>query len=166
MHSISSSNFFSRPWCNSTPFYSRRARQSVHPSYSSMGEILERNFFFHRWDQKIGSNLPTLRNRFQHLLLLVFHHALKIFNKILFAALVHFYSVLPEENKIYCSSQRFILEHFSKGSIFFTDETKKVVLTCLRLGTGSNFYYFWSFTMHSISSLNIFSRLWCIFNQF
>ena len=166
MHSISSSNFFSRPWCNSTPFYSRRARQSVHPSYSSMGEILERNFFFHRWDQKIGSNLPTLRNRFQHLLLLKFHHALKSSLKLLFSALVQFDSVLLEENKIQCSSQRFILGGTLKRSNFFRDESNKMVLTCLRLETGSNIYYFWSFTMHSIYSSNFFMRPWCIFTQF
>ena len=49
----------------------------------------------------------------------------------------------------------------SKRINFFTDVKKKVVLACLRLETGSNIYYFWSFTMHSISSSNYFSRTWC-----
>ena len=47
-----------------------------------------------------------------------------------------------------------------KKSIFFRDETKKVVLTCLRLETSCNFYQFWSFTMHSKSSSNFFLRPW------
>ena len=88
MHSISSSNFFSRTWCNSTPLYLKRTRYTVHLSDSSLGDNLKR-------------------------------------------------------------------------SNFFTDVTKKVVLTCLRLETVSNIYYFWSFTMHSISSSNFFLRPWC-----
>ena len=65
-----------------------------------------------------------------------------ISSSIFFAALVQIYSVLLEENKIYCSSQRFIHGENLKWSTFFTDETKKLVLTCLRLETGSNIYYF------------------------
>ena len=48
-----------------------------------------------------------------------------------------------------------------KRSNFFTDVKKKVVLACLRLETASKIYYFWSFTMPSISALNFFSRPWC-----
>ena len=88
MHSISSSNFLLRPWCTSTPFYSKRARYFVHLSDSSLRDILKR-------------------------------------------------------------------------SIFFTDETKKVVSTCLRLETGSSIYYFWTFTMQSISSSRFLLRPWC-----
>ena len=88
MHSISSSNFFLRPWCTSTPFYPKRARYSVHFSDSSKGDILKRSNFF-----------------------------------------------------IY--------------------ETKKLVLTCLCSETRSNIHYSWSFTMHTISSSNIFLRPWC-----
>ena len=88
-----------------------------------------------------------LRNRLQHLLLLKFHHALNISIKLLFAALVHFYSVLVEESMIICSSQRFVHGQNLKRSNFFTDETKKVILSCLRLETGSEIYYFWIFTM-------------------
>ena len=63
---------------------------------------------------------------------------------------MHFYSVLLEERNIYCSSQQFILRQILKRSNFFTDETEKLVLTCLRLETYSNIYCFWSFTIHSI----------------
>ena len=234
MHSKAPSNFFSRPWCNSTPFYSKRTSYSVHLSVPSMGNILKRsNFFhgwdqetvltclrletgsniyyfwsftmhsisssiffaapvhfysvlveknkiicssqqfilrgdfrnkhfFHRWDQKIGFNLSTPGNRFQHLLLLKFHHALNIFIELLFAALLQFYSVLFEESKTICSSQLFIHGEDFRKKLFFTDETKKLVQTCLRLETGSNIYYFWSFTMHSKSSTKFFLRPWCI----
>ena len=93
MHSLSPSNFFLRSRCTSTPFFSRRTRYSVHLSESSMGNTKKRSNFF-RDENKNGFNLSTFRNRFQHLLLLKFHHALNIFIKLLFAALVHFYSVL------------------------------------------------------------------------
>ena len=53
-----------------------------------------------------------------------------------------------------------------KRSNFFTDETMKVILTCIRLETGSKIYYFWSFTMHSISSSNFFLRPWCTSTPF
>ena len=92
MHSVSSSNFFLRPWCTSTPIYSKRERYSVHLKGSSMRDFLKRSNSFTD-ETKIGFNLCTLRNRFQHFLLLKFHHPLIIFIKFLFAALVHFYSV-------------------------------------------------------------------------
>ena len=165
MHSISSSKFL-RPWFTSSSFFPRRARYSNHSSDSSMRDILKEGNFFTDENKKIGFNLSTLRNRFQHLLLLKFHHALKSSLKLLFSALVQFDSVLLEENKIQCSSQRFILGGTLKRSNFFRDESNKMVLTCLRLETGSNIYYFWSFTMHSIYSSNFFMRPWCIFTQF
>ena len=88
MNSVSSSNFFLRSWCTSTPFYSKRAIYSVHLNDASVGDFLNR-------------------------------------------------------------------------SNFFTDETKKVVLTCLRLETRSNIYYFWNFIMHSMSSSNFVLWPWC-----
>ena len=121
----------------------------------------KRSLFFTDENKEFGFNLSTLRNKFQHLLLLEFHHALNIFIKLLFAALVPFYSVLVEESKTICSSQLFIHGGDFRKKLFFTDETKKVVLTCLRLETVSSVYYFWSFTMHSISSSIFFLRPWC-----
>ena len=94
MHSISSSRFLLRPWCNCTLFYPKRARYSVHLNDSSKGGFFEKKQFFHRWDQKSGFNLSMLRNTFQRSILLKFHHALIIFIEFLFAAPVHFYSVL------------------------------------------------------------------------
>ena len=129
MHSISSSNFFLRPWCNCAPFYSKRARYSVHLSDWSMGDILRKGNFFtdenQKWDTKNGFSLSTLRNRFQHSQFLKFHRALNIFIKLLFAALVQFDSVLVEESKICCSSHWFILwGHFKKKQIFHRCEEK------------------------------------------
>ena len=126
MHSISSPIFFSRTWCNSTPFYSKRTRYTVHLSDSSFGGYFEKKQRFHRWHQKSGFNLSMLRNRLQHILLLKFHHALNIFIKFLFAALVHFYSVFVEESMIIRSPQQFIHGENLKRSNLFTDETKKV----------------------------------------
>ena len=117
----------------------------------------EKKQFFHRWDQKRGFNLSTLRNTFQHSLLLKFHHALYIFIDLRFAALVHFYSILLWESKIFCSSQWFIREGSFEKKQFFHRWDQKVVLTCLRSEIGSNLYYFWSFTKQSIFS-SIFFR--------
>ena len=168
MHSISSSNFYLRSWCTSTPFYSKGARFSVQPRDSFKGiffSFFKNSDFFHRWHHKCDFIWSTLRNRFQHLLLLKFHHALNIF--IIFL-------------RPWCTSAAFFprrarySDHFSDSSMrdilkkgnFFTDQTIKVVLTCLRLETGSNIYYFWIFTMHSISSSNFFLRPWCNFSPF
>ena len=52
-----------------TPFIS-----VIHPF-----EFFKKRQFFHGWDQKVGFDLSTLRNSFQRLLLLKFHHALNIF---------------------------------------------------------------------------------------
>ena len=165
IHSISSSVLFCGPGAlllrftlrgHCTPFIS-----VIHPF-----EFFKKRQFFHRWDQKVGFNLSTLMNRFQHLLLLKFHHALKIFIKILFAALVHFYYVLLRDSKIFCSSQWIIHEGFFKKKHFLYRWDEKMVLTCLHLETGSNIYYFWRFTMHSISSSNFFWRPWCNYAPF
>ena len=94
MNSVSSSNFFFRPWCTSTPLFSKRGRFSVHLSNSSMGDFLKKVTNFSQKRPKIGFNLSTLRDRFQQLLHLKFHHALNIFIKLRFVALVLFYSVL------------------------------------------------------------------------
>ena len=82
------------------------------------GGYFKKKQFFHRWHQKSGFNLSTLRNRLQHLILLKFQHALNIFIKLLFAALVHFYSVLVEESKIICSFRRFIQGGYFKKKQF------------------------------------------------
>ena len=119
MHSISSSIFFLWPRCTSTPFYSKRARHSLHLSDKSIGYILKRGSFFRDETKKIVFNLSTLRNKFQDLLLLKFHHALIIFIELLFAALVHFYSVLLEESKTFSSSQRYIHGVYFKERQFF-----------------------------------------------
>ena len=83
------------------------------------GGFFEKKLFIHIWHQNSGFNLSTFRNRFQHLLLLKFHHALIIFIKFLFAALVHFYSALLQEGKIFCSSQWFIYGGFVEKKNFF-----------------------------------------------
>ena len=55
---------------------------------------------------------------------------------------------------------------FLKRSNFFTDESKIMVLTCLRLETRSNIFYFWSFTIHAFSSSNFILRPWCTSSLF
>ena len=72
---------------------------------------------------------------------------------------MHFYSVLVEKSLIICSSQRFIHWGIFKKKPFFHRWDQKMVFTCLCLETGSNICYFWSFTMHSISSSNFFVAL-------
>ena len=94
MHSISSLNFFSRPWCNSTLFYSKKKLYLLFISAIQPWGTFWKEAIFSQMTQKSGFSLSTLRNRFQQLLLLKFHHALNIFIKLLFAALVHFHSVL------------------------------------------------------------------------
>ena len=149
MHSTSWSDFCPRPWCISTPFYSKRERYSVRLSDSSMEAILKRTNFFHRWDQKSGFNLSSLGNSFQHLLLLKFYHTLKIFLK---------FFLRPWNNSTPFYSKRASYSvHLSvpsmgnilKRSNFFHGWDQETVLTCLRLETGSNNFYFWKVTMHS-----------------
>ena len=161
MHSIISSNCVLLPWCSSTPFYPERARSPVHLSDSSKGDILKRSKFFHRWDQKHGFNLSTLRNTFQHLVLLKFHHALNFFSKFL---LLPWCTATPFYSKrasyffhLKVSSMKDIL----KRSNFFIDETENVVLTCIRSETRSNIHYSWNFTMHSVSSSICVLLPWC-----
>ena len=133
MHSISSSNFFLRPWCTSTPFFSKRARflfiSMIHP-----WGYFRKKHFFHRWDQKSCFILSMHRNTFQHSLLLKFHSALNIFIKLRFAALLLFYSVLPWESKMFCSSQWFIQEGSFKKKQFFHrwDQKSSFNLSTLR----------------------------------
>ena len=166
MHSISSSNFLLRSWCNFTPFYLKRARFSVHLTDTSMGYILKRSNFFLDETKKSGFNLSTLRNKLPHLSILKFHHAIKIFIKLLSAALVHFTTFYSKRARYSVHLSESSMRDISKRSIFSTDETKKVVLSCLRLQTGSKIYCFWSFTMHSISSSIFFLRPWCNFAPF
>ena len=63
MHSLSSSNFFLRPWCTFTPFYSKRARYSVHLNDSSMGDFLERKNFFADGTKKVVLTCLRLETR-------------------------------------------------------------------------------------------------------
>ena len=125
------------------------------------GGFFEKKQFFHRWDQKSGFNLSMLRKTLQQLQLSKFHHALNIFIKFLFAALVHSTPFYPKRAiysvRLSDSSRGDLL----KRSSFFIDETKKVVLTCPGLERRYNNYKFWSFTMHSISSSNFFLRPRC-----
>ena len=95
--------FFLPPWCRCTPFYSRRARYSVHLHDSSSGDFMKRSNFFIDETKKSGFNLSRLRKTLQQSLILKFHHALSIFINFLFAALVHFYSIFFW-CKIICSS--------------------------------------------------------------
>ena len=165
LHSISSSNCVLRPWCCSTPFCSEWARYSVHLSDSSKRDLLKRSNFFED-ETKKSFNLSTLRNRFQHLLLLEFHHPLNFFIKFL---LLPWCNCTPFYSKKARSSvhlKNSSTEDILKRSIFFTDETKKVVLTCLRLETRSYKHYYWNFIMHSISSSNFFLRPWCTSTPF
>ena len=105
---------------------------------------------------KNGFNLSTLRNTFQPLLLLKFHYALNNFIKFFlrpWCASTQFHSKRVRYSVHLNDSS---MGDFSERCNFFTDKTKKVVLTNLRLETGSNIFYFWSFTMHSITWSNLF----------
>ena len=114
--------------------YSLREQDFLFISVIHSWGFFEKNLFFHRWDQRSGFNLSKLRNSFQHLLLLEFHIALNIFIKFLFAALVHFYSALLQEGKIFCSSQWFIHGGFFEKKYFFhrSDQKNGVNLSTLR----------------------------------
>ena len=67
---------------------------------------------------------------------------------------------------MFCSSQWISLGEFFEKKQFFHGWDQELVSTCLRLETRSNIYYFWSFTMHSLSSSNFFLRPWCTFTPF
>ena len=119
-------------------------------------DLKKSNFF--TVEKKSGFNLSTLRNNFRHSMLLKFHHALNIFFIFFLRPWCNsapFYSKMARYSVHLSDSSMGVI--FKKGN-FFTDETKKVVLSCLRLETCSNLYYFWSFTMHSKSSSNFFLR--------
>ena len=166
MHSLSLSTFFGGPGALLLHF--SLSEQDI-PFISMIYPwvIFWKEAIFPQMRPKSGFKMPTLRNTFQPFSLLKFHHPLIIFIKFLSAALVHFYSVLLYESKIFCSSQWFIQGgFFEKKKVIFTDETKKVVLTCLHLETRSHIYYFWSFTMHSSSSSNLILRPWCTCTPF
>ena len=111
VHFHSVSRLGSRNFCSSQWY--------IHDGY------FEKKQFFHRCEEKSGVNLSTLRNSFQHLILLKFHHALNIFIKLVFAALVQFYSVLVEESEIICSSQCVIHGVVLKKAIFSQMSQKK-----------------------------------------
>ena len=129
------------------------------------GGYFKKKQFVHRWHQKSGFNLSTLRNRLQRLLLLKFHHTLNIFISFFCGPGALLLRFTLRGQYIPFISVIHPFEFFKKGSVF-KGETKQLVLTCLRLETVSNVYYFWSFTMHSISSSNFFSQPWCIFTPF
>ena len=156
MQSIFSSNFLLRPWCTSTPFYSKRARYFVHLSDSSLRDILKRSIFFTDETKKVVSTCLRLET----------DSNIYYFWKFTMQS-------IPSSNCVlqpWCSSTPFCPErarssvHLSdspngdilKRSNFFIGEIKNVVLTCLRLETRFNIHYFWSFIMHSKSSSNFF----------
>ena len=166
MHPISASFYFLRPWCTSATFYSKSARYSVHLSDSSMMDILKRSNFFTDVKKKVV--LACLR----------LETASKIYY--FWSFTMPSISSLNFFSRPWCNSTPFYSKrtrytvHLSDSSLgdilkrsnFFTDDTKKVVLTCLCLETGSNIYYFWSFTMHSISPSNFFLRPLCTSTPF
>ena len=166
MHSKSSSNFYLRSWCTSTPFDSKGASFSVHLRDLFMGETLERYIFFTDETKKLvltclrletGSNI----------------HYFWSFTMDSKSSSNFFLRPWCTSTKSYSERARYsvhlrdsFMGETLERNIFFTDETKKLVLTCLRLETGSNIHYFWSFTMYSKSSSNFFLRPWCTSTKF
>ena len=165
MNSATSSNFFLRLWCTSTPFYPKRAIYSVHLNDASVGDFLKRSNFFIDENQKVVLTCLRLETR----------------SKIYYFWSFTMHSITSSSSfsRPWCTSTPlfskrarlsvplwFILGGFFEINNFFTDETKKVVLTCLRLETGSNNYYFWNITMHSLSSSILFFRPWCTSTPF
>ena len=166
MHSNSSSNFFLRPLLPSAPFNSERARCCVHLSDSSKGVFLNRSNFFADETKKVVLTCLRLETRSNNYYFWNFTINSKSSSKLFL--------------RPWCTSAPFYFKgarysvHVSDSSVgvfwkeesFFTDETKRVVLTCIRLGTCSNIHYFWIFTMHSLSSSNFFLRSWCTSTPF
>ena len=156
MHSISSSNSFLRPWCISTPFYSKKPTYSVHLSDSSTGGISKTSNVF--TDET--KNMVLSCSRFETGSIIYYFWSFTMRSKSLSNFFLRPWCV---SSPFYSKRGRYSV-HLSdssmgdvlKRSIFITEETKKVVLTSLPLVTASNIYYFWSFTMHSISSSNFF----------
>ena len=156
MHSITSSNFFLRPWCTSTLFYSKRATYSVHLSDSSEGDLLKRISFFTDETWKVVLTCLRLETRSTIYYFWSFNmHSLSSSNFFLrpWCTFTPFYS---EGTSCFVHLSDSALGDILKRSNLVTDETRKVVLTCLRLETRSNIQYFWSFIMHSKSSSNFF----------
>ena len=166
MNSVSSSNFFLRSWCSSTPFYSRRAIYSVHLNDASMGDFLKRSYFFTYDTKKVVLTCLRLETRSNILYFWRFtFHSLSSSNFFLppWCRCTPFYSRRARYSVHLHDSSSW---DFLKRSIFFTVETKKLVLTCLRLETRSNNHYFWSVIKHSVSSSYFFLRAWCTSTPF
>ena len=161
MHSISSSNFFLRPWCTSTPFYPKREIYSVHLSDSSRGDLLKRSNFFIDETKKVVLTCPGLERRYNNYKFWSFTmHSISSSNFFLRPRCTST-PLLSKRGRFSVHLSDSSMGGFLKRSYFFTHETKEVVLTCLRLETVSSIYYFWNLTMHSISSSNFFLRPGC-----
>ena len=161
MQSVSSSNFFSRPWCTFTPIFSKRARFSVHLSDSSRGDFSKRSIFFIDETETVVSTCLRFETRSNiHYFWSFIMNSVSSSNFLLrpWCNYTPFYSKRARFSVLLSDSSKGV---FLKGSNFFLDATKKVVSTCLRLETGSNIYYFWNFTMQSISSSRFLLRPWC-----
>ena len=132
----------------------------VHP-----WRIFWKESIFSEMRPKIGFNLYALRNTFQHLQHLKIHHAFIIFIK----SLLRPWRI---SFKFYSKIARYSVHLKGSSMRIFWKETvpsqmrPKLVLTCLRLETRSNIFYFWSFTIHSLSSSNFFLRPWCTSTPF
>ena len=166
MHSISSSISFLRPWCFSTPFYSKKPRYSVHLSDSSMGDILKTSNFFTDETEKVistCSRFETGSNTYFFWSFTMHSISSSSFSPRPWGFSTPFYFKRPRYSVHLSDSY---MGDILKRSNFFRDETKNVGLTCSRLETDSNIHYFWSFTMHSISSSNFFLRPLCTSTPF
>ena len=155
IQSLSSSNFFfggpGSPLFSSKPGDKDILFISV---IHLRGVLLKRSNFFIDETKKIGFNLSTLRNTFQHLILLKLHHALIIFIKFLFAALVQLYSVLLWGGKIFCSSEWFIYGGvFGKKFFIRWDQKSGLYLSTLR----NSFQHLLLLEFHH--ALNIFIKI-------
>ena len=147
MHSLSSSNSFFRPWCTFAPFYPKRAIYSVHLNDPSQGDLLKRSNFFMGETKNVVLTCLRLETRSN----------------------IHYFSSFImhsiSSSNFFCSPGALLLRFtLSEQNILFI--SKKVVLICLRLETRSNIHYFWSFTMHSLSSSNFFLRPRCNYIPF
>ena len=161
MHSISSLNFFLRPWCTSTPSYSNGARFCVLLRNSFMGFFWREAFFSTDDTKKLILTFLRLETGSNIYYFWCFTmHSISSLN--------FFLRPWCTSTPSYSNGARFcvllrnsFIGFFWREAFFFTDDTKKLILTFLRLETGSNIYYLWCFTMHSISSSNFFLRPWC-----
>ena len=166
MHSTTSSIFFLRLWCTSTPLFSKRARFSVHLSDSSMGDFLKRSYFFTYHTEIVV--LTCLRLEAVSNIYYFWNFTMHSISSANFVLRPWCFSTPFYPKRAICSVY---LSDSSRGdilkrSIFLIDETKTVVLTCLRLKTRSRIHYFWSFIMNSVSSSNFLLRPWCICTPF